>query len=140
MTAEHIKLPRRYPLSKHSRNFGTTLDEIPELSFLLKLATELGVNLHVNWDKRYPDEWELNFIENSEAAPGSCGHVLKLLTETADRHSKDIIGYAQNTSDSRLPPHKWILQWYMRHGFHQVASDAHGVAIRRPRRISSARD
>lgn len=79
-------------------------DEIPELCPLLKLATELGVNLHVNWDKRYPDEWALEFIENRDAAPGSCSRVLKLLTETADRYGKGILGFAQNTSDSALPP------------------------------------
>jgi hypothetical protein len=121
-------------LNKHSRNFGPMSDEIPELSLLLQLATELGVNLHVNWDKRYPDEWELNFIENRQAAPGSCSHVLKLLTQVADRHSKDLIGCAQNTSDSRLPPEQWVLQRYVKHGFHGEACDAYGVAIRRPRR------
>jgi hypothetical protein len=123
-------------LDKQSRNFGPFADEIPELSVLLKLATELRVNLHVRWDFRYPDEWELDFIENRDAAPGSCSRVLKRLTEAADRHGKDIIGCAQNTSDSRLPPENWVVAWYMKHGFQQVACDAHGVAIRRSRRRS----
>jgi hypothetical protein len=65
-------------VEKHSRNFGSKADEIAELRSLLKLATDLGVNLHVNWNKGYPDQWELNFIENGGAAPGSCSHVLKL--------------------------------------------------------------
>jgi hypothetical protein len=65
-------------LTKYSRNFGTPSNQIHELSSLLKLATALDGNLHVNWDKRYPHQWELDFIENagSEAASGS--HVLKL--------------------------------------------------------------
>jgi hypothetical protein len=120
-------------LNKHARNFGPASDDIPELSFLLQLATELRVNLHVNWDKRFPDEWELDFIENSDAAPGSCSHVLRLLTEAADRHRKDIIGCVQNTSDSALPPEKWLLEWYTKHGFHQVANEPQGVPIRRSR-------
>jgi hypothetical protein len=125
-------------LSKHARNFGSTSDEIPDLSFLLQLATELNVNLHVNWDKRFPDEWELDFIENRDAAPGSCSHVLRLLTEAADRHGKDIIGCVQNTFDSSLPPEPWLLEWYMNHGFHQIANEVHGVPIRRRRQQSSA--
>jgi hypothetical protein len=103
------------------------------------LATELRVNLHINWDQRYPDEWELDFIENRDAVPGSCSHVLRLLTEAADRHRKDIIGCVQNTSDSALPPEQWVLDWYMKHGFHLVADEVHGVPIRRPR-CSAATD
>jgi hypothetical protein len=125
-------------LKKHSRNFGTASDDIPELSSLLKLATDWRINLHVNWDERYPDEWELDFIENRDSAPGSGSLVLRLLTEAADRHRKDIIGCVQNTSDSRLPPEQWVLDWYRKHGFRQVANDARGVTIRRSQRSLSA--
>jgi hypothetical protein len=118
-------------VEKHSRNFGSKADEIVELRSLLKLATNLGVNLHVNWNKGYPDQWALNFIENGGAAPGSCSHVLKLLTDAADLHSKELVGFAQNTSDGSLPPDEWLLTWYEKHGFHRMSSDDYGVPIRR---------
>ena len=124
-------------MEKHSRNFGNPADEVAELRSVLKLATELGVNLHVNWNKGYPDQWELNYIENGEAAPGSCSHILKLLTDAADLHRKEIVGFAQNTSDGSLPPHEWLLTWYEKHGFYRIAGDDYGVPIRRPHAASS---
>lgn len=119
-------------MEKHSRNFGPKADAIPELRSLLALATELRVNLHVNWNQGYPDQWELNFIENGGAAPGSCDHVLDLLTKAADLHGKEIVGFAQNTSDGNLPPDEWLLTWYEKHGFHRIPGDDIGVSIRRP--------
>jgi hypothetical protein len=124
-------------LDKHSRNFGPESDDIAELSSLLSLATELGVNLHLNWDRRYPDQWELNFIENRDAARGSCSRILRMLTQAADRHGKEILGYAQNTADSRLPPDQWLLEWYEKHGFHRIPDESSGVPIRRPSRHES---
>ena len=118
---------------KHSRNFGTTSDQIHELSSLLKLATALDVNLHVNWDKRYPYQWELDYIENASSEAGSGSHVLRLLTDAADLHRKEIVGFAQNMSDSRLPPNEWLLAWYEKHGFVRIFGDEHGVRIKRPR-------
>ena len=123
-------------VEKHSRNFGSKADEIAELRSLLKLATELGVNLHVNWNRGYPDQWELKFIENGGAAPGSCSRVLKQLTDAADQNCKELIGFAQNTTDGSLPPDEWLLTWYEKHGFHRIFTDDYGVPIRRPHAAS----
>jgi hypothetical protein len=118
-------------LTNHSRNFDTPSDQIHELSSLLKLATALDVNLHVNWDKRYPHRWELDFIENAGSEAGNGTHVLKLLTDAADLHRKEIVGFVQNMSDSRLPPDEWLLIWYEKHGFIRICGANHGVHIRR---------
>ena len=123
--------PKDEYLTNHSRNFGTPSDQIHELSSLLKLAKALDVNLHVNWDKRYPHRWELDFIENAGFQPGGGSHVLKLLTDAADLHRKEIIGFVQNMSDSRLRPAEWLLIWYEKHGFMRICSGDHGVHIRR---------
>ena len=118
-------------MTNHSRNFDTPLDQILELSSLLKLAKALDVNLHVNWDKRYPHRWELDFIENAGSQVGGGSHVLKLLTDAADLHRKEIIGFVQNMSDSRLPPDEWLLVWYEKHGFIRIFSEKQGVHIKR---------
>ena len=120
-------------LDKHSRNFGPASDQIHELSSLLTLATALHVNLHVSWGNWYPHEWELDLIENTGCEPGSGSHVLKLLTDAADLHQKEIVGLAQNMSNSRLPPDEWLLVWYEKHGFIRASTEVHGVRIRRPR-------
>jgi hypothetical protein len=120
-------------LDKHSRNFGPASDQIHELSSLLTLATALHVNLHVSWGNWYPHEWELDLIENTGCEPGSGSHVLKLLTDAADLHRKEIVGLAQNMSNSRLPPDEWLLVWYEKHGFIRASTEVHGVRIRRPR-------
>ena len=119
-------------MSKHSRNFGPASDQIAELSSLLTLATALHVNLHVSWDNRYPQEWELDFIENTGAEAGGGSHILKLLTDAADLHRKEIIGWVQNVLNCRLPPDEWLLVWYEKHGFIRTCTEAHGVRIRRP--------
>jgi len=119
-------------VTKHARNFGTTSDEIFELTPLLKQATELAVDLHVNWDEREPHLWELEFIKNAGAMPGNGGIVLRQLIEAADQHQKCILGFAQNLADCRLPPDDRLLSWYEKHGFVQVGAERHGVQIKRP--------
>jgi hypothetical protein len=96
------------------------------------MATSLTVNLHVNWDQRYPLQWELDFIENAGSEAGNGSHVLQLLTDAADLHRKEIVGFAQNMSDSRLPPDEWLLAWYEEHGFIRTGREPCGVRIRRP--------
>jgi len=118
-------------LNRHSRNFGPASDQIHELSSLLTLATALQVNLHVSWDKRYPHEWELDFIENTGSEAGSGSRILKLLTDAADLHRKEIVGWVQNVLNCRLPPDEWLLVWYEKHGFIRTGSEDHGVCIRR---------
>ncbi|MDX2205753.1 MAG: hypothetical protein NW223_23580 [Hyphomicrobiaceae bacterium] len=126
-------------LTKHSRNFGTRSDEIVELSSLLKLATALDVNLHVNWDTRQPHLWELEFIKNASSVAGNGSLVLGLLNDAADQHQMGIVGFAQNMTDCRLPPHEKLLSWYEKHGFRRGRAEQHGIQIRRPRRTSAGR-
>ena len=123
-------------MTKHARNFGSLADEILELSGLLKLATALDVNLHVNWDKRDPKFWELEFIKNASSVTGSGTLVLGLLNDAADRHRMGIIGFAQNMVDSRLPPTEKLLCWYEKHGYTRVCAEPHGVQIKRAFRHS----
>jgi hypothetical protein len=70
--------PKDEHLTKYSRDFGTPSKQIHELCSLLKLATALDINLHVNWDKRYPHQWNWLFIENAGSEAASGGRVLKL--------------------------------------------------------------
>ena len=93
------------------------------------LATALHVNLHVSWGHQFPHEWELDLIENTGREPGSGSHILKLLTDAADLHRREIVGLAQNMSNSRLPPDEWLLAWYEKHGFiHAVVPEAMAFA------------
>lgn len=118
---------------KHSRNFGIISDQISELGSLLKLATAMGVNLHINWNRRFPHQWQLDFIENKRSEPGSGSYVLMSLIDAAELHRKEIVAFAQNMTDSRLPPEEWVLRWYEKHGFIRTYREEHGVGIRRPR-------
>ena len=56
-----------------------------------------------------PHEWELDLIENTGREPGSGSHIPKSLTDAADLHRREIVGLAQNMSNSRLPPDEWSL-------------------------------
>ena len=116
---------------KHCRNFGVYADEIVELGSLLQVATELGVEVHVNWDTLSPALWELEFIRNVGSVRGCGSTVLRLLTVAADVNRKTIIGFAQNMIDSREPPAHKLMTWYARHGFEAGSTEAHGVQIKR---------
>jgi hypothetical protein len=116
---------------KHARNFGTPSDEIGELSGVLQSASLLDVDLHINWDERDPQLWELEFIKNSGAIAGNGSLVLNMVNDAADLHRKSIVGFAQNMADCRSPPHAKLLSWYERHGFAQICVEEHGVQVKR---------
>ncbi len=94
---------------KHARNFGTRSDEIGQLSGLLQAATQLDVDLHINWDERDPQLWELEFIKNSGDVAGNGSLVLSMLADAADLHRMCIVGFAQNMTDCRVPPAEKLL-------------------------------
>ena len=125
-----------------SRNFPLggqhAMDEIAELSLCMHIAKLLKVNLHVFCYEGYPDKWDLAYIENCGAKPGHCSHILRLLTHMADLHCKEIVATATNISNDTLPPDKWLLTWYEKHGFCREATNPPHVNIRRPARGSSA--
>lgn len=123
---------------RESRNFSIggqhPLDEIAELTQCMKFATRLKVNLHVFSYERYPDTWDLAYIENCDAKPGDCSHVLRRLTQTADMHCKEIVATATNIFDDTLPPDEWLLTWYEKNGFCREPTNPPHVKIRRSAR------
>ena len=120
---------------RESRNFSIggyhAVDEIAELTQCMKAAKRLRVNLHVFCYEKHPETWDLAYIENRDAKPGHCSHVLRLLTQAADMHCKEIVATATNISDDTLPPDEWLLTWYEKHGFAREPTIPPHVKIRR---------